>query len=376
MHHLAKLIAFYLPQFHPIPENDQWWGAGFTEWRNVAAARPRYSGHYQPHLPADLGFYDLRVAETRAQQAELARSYGIHGFCYYHYWFGGKRLLNRPLDEVLSSGAPDFPFCLCWANENWTRRWDGMDQEVLIAQQYSPEDDEAHIQWLLKVFADPRYIKIDGRPLLLIYRYDLIPHFAQMVAQWRQHAKAAGFPDLYLCAESNHYVPGSPEYDDILSATGCDALLEFHPNGRYMTRDVKAVTHSRIKKLERLISKWMRRPYYTELIYERYMAHAVRALGKHDNVIPCVMPSWDNSARRKSHATIIQNTDPALYEAWLVEAMRAARLNNTNERLVFINAMNEWAEGCHLEPDLKMGHAFLQATRSACERVRKEQAAQ
>src|SRR5258706_10474827 len=175
----ARLLAFYLPQFHPIPENDEWWGKGFTEWTNVAKAGPLFPGHYQPHVPADLGFYDLRLPAARAAQAEMAKKYGIFGFCYWHYWFNGRRLLNQPFDEVLSSGEPDFPFCLAWANENWTRRWDGEDQEVLLGQNYAQDDDTAHIQWLIKAFHDRRYIKINGKPLLIVYRAQLFPNAAE-----------------------------------------------------------------------------------------------------------------------------------------------------------------------------------------------------
>ena len=195
---LPKLIAFYLPQFHPIPENDAWWGKGFTEWRSVVRAQPKFKGHYQPHLPSDLGFYDLRVPETRIAQADLAREYGIHGFCYYYYWFNGRRLLERPLDEVLQSGQPDFPFCVCWANENWTRRWDGADHDVLIAQHYSPEGDARLIADLAPLFRDPRYIRIDGRPLFVVYRANLLPDARASVARFREQAKREGLPDPYL----------------------------------------------------------------------------------------------------------------------------------------------------------------------------------
>ena len=181
----AKAIAFYLPQYHPIPENDQWWGKGFTEWRNVTRARPLYPRHYQPHLPADLGFYDLRLPEVRQAQAELAHAFGLHGFCYYHYWFNGRRVLQRPFEDVLASGEPDFPFCLCWANENWTRRWDGSDDEILLEQIYSEQDDRDHLLSLLTAFRDPRYIRIEGKPLFLVYRTSALPHPARTAEIWR-----------------------------------------------------------------------------------------------------------------------------------------------------------------------------------------------
>jgi hypothetical protein len=197
---MVRLIAFYLPQFHPIPENDDWWGKGFTEWRNVVQAKPLFPGHYQPHLPADLGFYDLRVPETRQAQADLAREYGIHGFCYYHYWFKGRRLLERPFNEVLTSGQPDFPFCLCWANESWTRAWDGQSGVILMKQEYSEEDDYQHIRWLSNVFRDKRYIRYEGKPLFLVYRVRDLPNPLQTTEIWRNEARRAGIGEL-SCAK-------------------------------------------------------------------------------------------------------------------------------------------------------------------------------
>ncbi len=197
---LLRFIAFYLPQFHPIPENDEWWGPGFTEWVNVAQAKPLFKGHYQPHIPADMGFYDLRVAETRVQQAQLAKSFGIEAFCYYHYWFEGRRLLQRPFEEVLRSGEPDFPFCLCWANENWTRRWDGSAKSMLLPQSYGPDDDRRHMQWLAGAFADPRYVRVDGRPLFLVYRVSDLPDPARTVEVWKSEAQRLGVGEPYLCA--------------------------------------------------------------------------------------------------------------------------------------------------------------------------------
>src|SRR5262249_47266129 len=218
-------VAFYLPQFHPIPENDEWWGPGFTEWTNVAKARPRYRGHYQPHAPADLGYYDLRLAETRRQQAALARAHGIDAFCYYHYWFGGKRLLERPFDEVLASGDPDFPFMLCWANENWTRRWDGQENAVLARQQYSADDDRAHGRWLATAFRDERYVRVDGKPMFLVYRASQLPDPKRTTQIWREEAAKAGVGELYLCrVESFGSEHGDP------AALGFDAAVDFQPN--------------------------------------------------------------------------------------------------------------------------------------------------
>src|ERR1019366_6300153 len=221
----VRAIAFYLPQFHPIPENDAWWGNGFTEWTNVTMARPLFKGHYQPHLPADLGFYDLRLPEAREAQAALAREYGIHGFCYYHYWFNGQRLLERPFNEVLASGKPDFPFCLCWANENWTRRWDGEEQEILQAQNYGDEDDLNHIRWLAAAFRDPRYIRVQNRPLFLVYRLSLLPNPARTVELWRDEARRIGVGELFLCN-----VESFCNEHGMVAKAGLDAAVEFAPD--------------------------------------------------------------------------------------------------------------------------------------------------
>ncbi len=251
----TRAIAFYLPQFHPIPENDQWWGKGFTEWTNVIKARPLFKNHYQPHLPADLGFYDLRLPETRKAQADLARQHGIHGFCYYHYWFNGKRLLERPLDEVLTSGQPDFPFCICWANENWTRRWNGEDQDILIKQTYSSEDDLNHIRTLIPYFRDHRYIKVNGRPLILIYRVSSLPHPAQTAAIWRREAIRAGFPDLYLCTVVSL---GTLDFDP--ASIGFDSAVDFPPNCNHRTQRIKPI-RCRFKRLDRQARRFFRDPY-------------------------------------------------------------------------------------------------------------------
>jgi hypothetical protein len=337
-----KTIAFYLPQFHPIPENDQWWGRGFTEWTNVARAKPRFKGHYQPHIPADLGFYDLRLEETRIAQAELAKKYGIHGFCYYHYWFNGKMLLERPLQEVVASGKPDFPFCVCWANENWTRRWDGLEQEILIKQNYENYDAKQHFNWLSPIFADQRYIKIKDKPLFIIYRPGEIKNIEQKVMEWKEQAKQNGFPGLYLVCTKNF--KNDREESHFINI-GFNAFIDFQPQ---------------------LCSAEAYNAYGAFLYNYREYIQKKGLPNKSEFVtFPCVFPSWDNSARRKEGAHIIQNNNPALYKRWLMQSLQKVREYNMSEQIVFINAWNEWAEGCHLEPDLRNKHAFLKATKEA-----------
>lgn len=361
----VKAICFYLPQFHPIRENDEWWGKGFTEWRNVTKAKPLFPGHYQPHLPADLGFYDLRLPEVREAQADLARQYGIHGFCYYHYWFNGRRILERPFNEVLESGKPDFPFCLCWANENWTRRWEGDDQHVLLKQQYSHKDDLAHIESLIPAFKDPRYIRVDDKPLFLVYRAEYLPNPIRTTDIWREAAAKAGIGDLFLARVESHESyrhPVSPH------SIGFDAEVEFAPfscsMGKFMFHTPSYSLLSRIG----LVSKG-----YIENRVTRYdaMVHAMLNRPASEGTrFRCVTPSWDNSARKKD-ALIYHGSTPEKYEAWLHKALgKTLQEQRGDKRIVFVNAWNEWAEGNHLEPDLKWGHAYLEATRRALDAAR------
>jgi lipopolysaccharide biosynthesis protein len=351
---LARLIAIYLPQFHPIPENDAWWGKGFTEWTNVAKARPCFSGHYQPHLPADLGFYDLRVPEVREAQAELARAYGIYGFCYYHYWFNGKRMLERPFNEVLASGKPDFPFCLCWANENWTRRWDGMEKEVLIGQNYSLEDDRQHIRWLVNAFGDQRYIRIDGKPLFLVYRIGLLPNPKQTAEIWREEAHKAGLGGLYLCAVESSFSERIQDPKEV----GFDATMEFQPDFSLMQKTKNVFLRQYITS--RLIKGRHTVYDYTELIQSAKDKPLVPYTR-----FPGITPGWDNASRRKQFGSVFKNSTPERYGAWLQHILQAFKPPSPDENLIFINAWNEWAEGNHLEPCQKWGHAYLEATRQA-----------
>lgn len=353
----VRAIAFYLPQFHPIPENDAWWGQGFTEWMNVTRARPLFPSHYQPHLPADLGFYDLRLPETRRAQADLAREHGIHGFCYYHYWFNGKRLLNRPLDEVLASGQPDFPFCLCWANENWTRAWDGRASELLIGQNYGPADDRAHGRWLARVFADRRYIRVNGKPLFLVYQPSLLPDPAATAAIWREAARAAGVGEVYLAA-----VESFRNRERAAPATfGFDAAVEFQPDTlKLLTPFEKA--YWRIAQKIGLLSGALL------VDYARWARRALAQPARPYVRFPCVTPGWDNSPRRRRGAFMLHHSRAHLYADWLARAIGAFQPPSSGENLVFINAWNEWAEGNHLEPCQRWGRAYLEATRRALTR--------
>jgi GT2 family glycosyltransferase len=348
-----RSIAFYLPQYHPTPENDEWWGKGFTEWTNVTKAQPNFAGHYQPHIPSELGFYDLRIPEVREQQASLAGEYGVSGFCYYYYWFNGKRLLSRPLDEILATGQPDFPFCLCWANENWTRTWDGQDSHVLIAQNHSLEDDIAFIQSLFPALRDSRYIRIDGKPLILVYKVALLPDAARTVLAWRDQCRVAGIGEIYLACVHNS---ANPALNADPGMIGFDAAIEFPPSGR-------GVINSPPRQLLNV--------KFRGLCYD-YIATMKKFM--HAKCPPYmffrgVMPSWDNTARRQDSGHIFLGSSPQAYAQWLETAAEwTARMHVGDERLLFINAWNEWAEGNHLEPDRKNGRAYLEATRTVMQR--------
>jgi hypothetical protein len=373
--HSTKLIAFYLPQYHPIPENDRWWGEGFTDWTNVRKAKPRFSGHHQPHEPSALGYYDLRDPGVRKAQADLARAHGIHGFCYYHYWFNGTQLLETPFNEVLRSGEPDLPFCLCWANENWTRRWDGKAHQTLIAQDYSAYDPEAHLDSLAVAFRDPRYIRVGEKPLFLVYRPNHIPHLTEVVAAWRRAAARRGIPGLYLCGvrEMGHRIG-----DEGCFAAGFDGLVDFQPNALDVAAALGRVGFGEIpvrawglllRTLNRLFPGIGNHTCYDYGKVARFLAQQGYPLRR---IFPCVFPSWDNSARRKNGAIVIQNDDPALFEQWLDAACRRVESYPEEERVVFVNAWNEWAEGCHLEPDWHNGLRFLEAVRACLGAGRKE----
>lgn len=346
----VRVLAFYLPQFHPIPENDLWWGKGFTEWSNVTKAQPNFIGHYQPRQPADLGFYDLRIKDVMQQQAALAKRYGIDGFCFYYYWFNGKRLLEQPLEHLLGDDAVDMPFCLCWANENWSRRWDGRDTDLLMAQQHSDADDLAVIHDLMRYFASKNYIRVNGKPLILVYRVTLFPDFRQTVARWRKACAAAGIGEIYVTmVESFELVhKGIPpaEY-------GCDAAVEFPPQE---LAEIKTPSGKVIN------------PQFDGMVAD-YRDLAVRyATRAHPGYrrFHSASPGWDNTARRQNNSFCFENASPGAFQAWLETAIDKTKAEfSGDERLIFINAWNEWAEGAYLEPDRRFGHTFLEAVKNA-----------
>lgn len=356
-----RAVAFHLPQFHPTPENDAFWGKGFTEWRNVVQARPRFRGHAQPHIPADLGFYDLRLPEVREAQAELAQASGLHGFCYYHYWFSGRRVLHAPVDAILTSGAPDFPFMLCWANENWTRAWDGGSHQILLAQDYSDADTVAHARHLAPFLSDPRYIRIAGHPVFAVYNTDAIPDPRRWSDLFRETLGREGITPYLIRVERYLDVDTRPP-----AALGFDAALEFQPFSRNLRRwqrsrpDLKKHLGKRIANRAR---HELRRitPRDTHYDLAAFVAYDIAQTPPDYTHFPGVSPSWDNSARRpKGQAIIFRNSSPDLFKRWLA-AKVAAFAPSDDANLLFVNAWNEWAEGNHLEPCLRYGPAWLEA---------------
>jgi hypothetical protein len=373
----VRLIAFYLPQYHPIPENDVWWGPGFTEWTHVTRARPLFRGHLQPRLPADLGFYDLRVPETRFAQAALAREAGIEGFCYWHFWFAGKRLLERPFDEVVRSGVPDFPFCLAWANQSWSGIWHGSPDKILIEQTYPGEEDyTAHFHALLDAFHDDRYVKVEGKPLFVIFRPLDLPDPRRFTDLWRELAVKSGLKGMYFVGY--HADPaGNPvergldaglsnELWRSLYTVPCWPLRRIE---RRIDQVLRVDLSPAVRLLNRLFTRSSGKDLYNSVRFMRSLPHisyyadfiktALPDLVDGYTQYPCVVPNWDNTPRTGRRGYVLLDSTPALFRTHLRRAMDQVRRRDRDQQIIFIRSWNEWGEGNYLEPDQVFGRAYL-----------------
>lgn len=348
---LARVIAFYLPQFHPVPENDKWWGKGFTEWTNVGKARSLFPGHYQPKVPADLGYYDLRVPETRKAQADMAREYGIEGFCYWHYWFGnGKRLLERPFNEVMNSGEPDFPFCLAWANESWRGFYHGLKtKDTLIDQLYPGEEDYiAHFNAVLPAFKDHRYITVDEKPLFMIYHpLDNQVEVKAFIELWRKLAVQNGLKGIYFVGQTYHLDTERVT----LESMGFDAINVV----RLFNYEWKK---RRLYRKARCWHNWFGLPWIVS--YEKASRFFVSAEDSDEDIIPTIIPNWDHSPRSGKQGVVLHRAEPEYFGQHVQDVMAHLKKKPLEHRLAFVKSWNEWAEGNYLEPDLRYGKKFLE----------------
>ena len=377
-----RIIGLYLPQYHPIPENDEWWGKGFTEWNNVVKAKPLFRGHYQPHLPADLGFYDLRLPEVREQQAELAREAGLEGFCYYHYWFGnGKQLLQRPFEEVLASGKPDFPFCLCWANHDWTSKtWEkgsNLRRDTMIMKmEYSREDYVRHFNYLLPAFRDPRYIKVDGKPLFAVWAPRKILGGREFIDLWQKLAQENGLKGIHFVGQTdntgkalsgkkaNYYSADmAKDYYKSVLDMGFDAVMS------QGYRRAVALAQGRAKMMLKLLSFISFMPTYSTIDYGRLMDNYYVEEDRWENVYPTLLPQWDRTPRAGLKTEIVTGTSPEKFQHYTEQAIRLIANKQPEHQILFLKAWNEWGEGDYVEPDEKFGHGWLQAIRNAIDKT-------
>lgn len=359
-------IAIYLPQYHPIPENDKAWGDGFTEWTNVKKAKPLFEGHYQPHIPdKKTGYYDLRDPEIMVKQAEMAKEYGIHGFAFYHYWFQGKRLLNLPIDNMLNLGKPDFPFCFIWANEPWSKRWDGSENEIIQEQTYSEEDDLNHIKFLIPIFKDKRYIRVNGKPLFAIYKSADFPDISKTIRIWREEAAKEGL-ELYICRIDRWNSNAKQQVVDL----DIEASIEFQPLSPSLERFLKRewTIGERLRNcISKIIDRYFnenRKVNQTIINMQKFVDFDNRYFHTDHKCYPCVCPSWDNSARKKE-AIIFTHSSPKVFYKWIKGKLNKFTPYSKDENFLFINAWNEWAEGNHLEPCQKWGKGYLNALKKA-----------
>ena len=355
----VKIVAFYLPQYHFIPENDANFGKGFTEWVNVTKAKSHFVGHYQPHIPYDVGFYDLESDKVMYRQIELAKKYGVYGFCFYYYWFSGQRLLEKPIFNYLNNKELDFPFCFMWANETWMKLWDGGNREIIKEQIIKDDDKEKFFDDILPFFKDNRYIKIDGKPLLMVYRTDNFSKglFRNFFFYLQQSAVRNGLNGIYLMVVDTNNSLNVCDEDGII-----DAKVSFPPHKMNDKRYVLSADSDQYFKGE----------IYNSQIYVENIINKLKSEKNEFPFFKTVFPSWDNTARKAyTGASVYYGMTPSLYKDWLKASIDYTKKNNrSGQQFVFVNAWNEWAEGAHLEPDLKYGYAYLQATRDALEETR------
>lgn len=348
-----RVIAFYLPQFFPTSENDEWWEPGFTEWTNVTRTKPLFRGHYQPRLPRDLGFYDLRVSETREKQAELARYAGIEGFCYWHYWFAGRRMLDRPFREVVESGKPDFPFCLCWANHSWyAKTWDANTSDKLLIEQTYPgeQDYVAHFYAMLPAFKDKRYMKVDGRLIFGIFSPQDFSGYCKFSEIWNCLAKENGLKGFFFFG----FVPST----DVMKRTEnmiYDAIVLSTVREGYIREDTF------IGRFYRLVIEKLKRPYAAE--YGKYVKTSIRLFKENIGCVPCIAPDFDHSPRSGRRALMFRNSSPEWWKMLCKETLKIVLSKENEEKLIFIKAWNEWGEGNYMEPDQKFGRGYIEASR-------------
>ena len=362
----TDVIAFYLPQYHPTPENDEWFGKGFTEWQSVGNAKPLFKNHYQPKVPADLGYYDLRLAEVRNEQAQLAKEAGIAAFCYYHYWFGdGKEMLQMPINEVVRLGEPNFPFCICWANHSWYKKtWDAtkslLNHQPLIEQKYLGKDDiEKHFYSLLPVFTDKRYYKHQEKLLFVLYRVAEIPYLEQFMEIWQELAQKNGLPQFYFVsyADDFYHLQNSQHKK-------CDATALFFKS------EIESVGKNvKIRKISRFIKTYISKKINRALNvfeYKNIYHKLINPIFSEERILPVVMPNWDNTPRRGAGALILKNCTPALFKKHIKQVLDLIKEKRKN-RLIFLKSWNEWSEGNYMEPDLKYGKGYINALREALE---------
>lgn len=361
------IIAFYLPQFHPFPENDEWWGKGFTEWTNVGKAKPLFKGHNQPRVPTELGYYDLRLPIIREQQAQMAREAGVTAFCYWHYWFGnGKRLIADIFDEVLNSGHPDFPFCLGWANHSWyAKNWnaDGTTSNKLLIEQTYPgiEDAKMHFSFLLRAFRDSRYVKIDGAPLLFVFAPQDLP--VEYVSKFRLWTKNAGFPDIYLVANMASDYSKEDAFRDGYNAVSYQRLADALHKGNNIQDKIYRRMQSTFKKAFSRINK--KPPFLVD--YSTSYHTLITEEDYEENVIPAIVPQWDHTPRSGWNGSLFVNAKPKYFYEHAKDALKA--VSNKKNPILFLKSWNEWGEGNMMEPDLTYGRGFIDALRKAVDEL-------